>query len=117
MSMLNDESDAMSPDKNSTGICQPQSVKPNLKSYIGTKVILARPMTEHEFLMTVKGKSKEELQQQETQGNGYEVTYEDGYISWSPKGVFEKCYRQISRKEENLIDAAKFSMQNPDTDL
>jgi hypothetical protein len=85
------------------------SVKPNLKSYIGTKVILGRPMTEDEFLITVRGKTKEEVHQQETQGNGYEVTYEDGYVSWSPKGVFERCYREITGQEKGLISTAQIS--------
>lgn len=30
----------------------------------------------------------------ETQ-DGYKVVYEDGYVSWSPKDVFEKAYRKI----------------------
>lgn len=95
----------------STGLSSGQavSVKPNLKSYVGTKVILARPMTEHEFLKTVKGKTDEELRQQETQGNGYEVTYEDNYISWSPKGVFERCYREISQQEGQMVYTANIS--------
>lgn len=44
-----------------------------MKQYIGTKVIMAEP--------------------QEKDGKpGYKVQYEDGYISWSPKDVFEKAY-------------------------
>ena len=27
---------------------------------------------------------------------GYQVFYEDGYVSWSPKDVFEKAYRPIN---------------------
>ncbi len=85
------------------------SVKPNLKSYIGTKVILARPMSETEFLITIKGKPETEVKNQETQGDGYEVTYEDGYISWSPKGVFERCYREITVQEGQMIYTANVS--------
>lgn len=29
-------------------------------------------------------------------GGGYLVQYEDGYLSWSPKQVFEDGYRRIS---------------------
>lgn len=54
------------------------------KSYIGTKVIQARPQLKDE---------KE----------GYKVIYEDGYESWSPKEVFERCYREITEKEKALI--------------
>ena len=70
--------------------------------YIGTKIIRGVPMSEHEFLMQVKGKTQEEVQRQETQGDGYKVTYEDGYVSWSPKRVFEQSYRRISSKEKDL---------------
>ncbi len=95
----------------SSGPSKRLTVKANLKSYIGTKVVLARPMSEDEFLETVKGKTKEEIRMRETQGDGYEVTYEDGYVSWSPKEVFERCYREISGKEEQLIQTASKSWQ------
>lgn len=45
--------------------------------YIGTKVVFAEPMKKD-------GKS------------GYKVRYKDGYISWSPKDVFEEAYRPLS---------------------
>ena len=38
---------------------------------------------------------------------GYAVTYEDGYTSWSPKDVFEKAYKEVGvvadEKEERVI--------------
>lgn len=40
---------------------------------------------------------------------GYRVVYPDGYVSWSPKDVFEKAYMQISG--DNKItqeDVSKF---------
>jgi hypothetical protein len=46
-----------------------------VKQYIGTKIIQAEKQL-HD------GK------------DGYKVLYPDGYISWSPKDVFEKAYRQ-----------------------
>ena len=49
------------------------------KTYIGSKLIDAWP----------KNKDGKE---------GYGVRYEDGYISWSPKDVFEKAYRIIDGK-------------------
>jgi hypothetical protein len=104
--LLREKVSKLTGDPQATGL---SSVKPNLKSYIGTKVILARPMTENEFLKTVKGKTDEELHKQETQGNGYEVTYEDGYVSWSPKAVFERCYREITSQERGLIHTAGIS--------
>ncbi len=48
-----------------------------LETYIGTKIIQAMP-------------------HQHADGrDGYQVVYEDGYTSWSPKDVFEKAYREI----------------------
>jgi len=54
------------------------------KKYIGTKIILATP----------ESKDGEE---------GYKVTYPDGYVSWSPKAVFENAYREITDSEINLL--------------
>ena len=34
---------------------------------------------------------------------GYAVRYEDGYTSWSPKAVFERCYRPITESEVALV--------------
>lgn len=57
-----------------------------MKNYIGVKIVKADP--------------------QEKDGRpGYKVVYPDGYVSWSPKDVFEKAYRIlgcedfINRKE------------------
>jgi hypothetical protein len=47
-----------------------------LKNYIGVKIVKAKP-------------EKKDGQ------DGYEVKYPDGYVSWSPKGVFEKAYRPL----------------------
>ncbi len=30
---------------------------------------------------------------------GYRVKYPDGYVSWSPKEVFEKAYRKLDCKD------------------
>src|SRR5262249_20206790 len=78
--------------------------KPNTTLYVGTKIIKGETMDERTFLKNVKGKTDEELQQQETQGDGYKVTYEDGYVSWSPKRVFEQCYRLLSANEISMIN-------------
>jgi hypothetical protein len=41
-------------------------------------------------------------------GDGYEVTYGDGYKSWTPKDVFDKAYRQIDNLTFGLaIEALK----------
>ena len=55
-----------------------------MKTYIGTKIVQAEP---------------ERKDGQE----GYKVVYEDGYVSWSPKDVFERCYREITDAEVELV--------------
>ena len=69
------------------------------KIYIGTKVIAAEPMRYEEFCVTEKRQSygiAENI-------SGYRVRYEDGYVSWSPKDVFERCYREVTASESNMI--------------
>jgi hypothetical protein len=47
-----------------------------VKNYIGVKIVKAEP--------------------EERNGiPGYKVEYPDNYISWSPKDVFEKAYREL----------------------
>lgn len=49
-----------------------------MEQFIGTKVICA--------------------EEQVKDGNdGYKVVYEDGYVSWSPKEVFEQSYLNLSQ--------------------
>ena len=59
-----------------------------MKQYIGTKTIQAAPMTRDEA-EAMWGRSIGG----ERTGDGYLVTYPDGYESWSPKDVFEAAYR------------------------
>ena len=59
-----------------------------MKRYIGTKIILAAPMTAR--AATVAGHKTEGFPKDTV---GYEVEYEDGYKSWSPPESFEGAYR------------------------
>lgn len=60
-----------------------------MKKYIGTKIIKAEPEMEEGV-------------------EGYKVVYEDGYVSWSPKDVFEKAYRECDNMTFGLaIEALK----------
>lgn len=74
-----------------------------MKQYIGVKVIKARPMTMMEF----NTYAYPDNPRAGSNAEGYLVEYEqdpespnknhtdhDGYISWSPKNVFEKAYKQ-----------------------
>ena len=61
-----------------------------MKKFIGTKVIMADPMTMVEA-QKVLGR---ELKSTTVQEDGYLVEYKDGFKSWSPKSVFEEAYRE-----------------------
>jgi hypothetical protein len=61
-----------------------------MQRYIGTKIIQAEPCYGlHGKPVLVDSAS---LKDGEVLMPGYKVVYEDGYISWSPKDVFEKAY-------------------------
>lgn len=44
------------------------------------------------------------MAEDEARGIGYRVIYPDGYESWSPKEEFERCYREISPEERDLVE-------------
>lgn len=69
------------------------------KLYVGTKLIQAVPMDECTFLSTIKN---QDVANRETRP-GYKVIYPDGYISWSPKDVFETAYREVTDSERELF--------------
>lgn len=74
-----------------------------MKSFIGTKMILARPMKRGEYNVY---RGWDIPQDENPSDEGYLVEYVDGgqanhhkhpgYISWSPKDVFERAYRPSS---------------------
>lgn len=68
----------------------------NLKKYIGTKVVKARPMNEIDAESI--GYARKNSDHHEYR-EGYHVQYTnpDGstYDSWSPKDVFENAYREV----------------------
>lgn len=80
------------------------------KQYIGSKIVKAWPAWRCTFLgskvmyvcldeVIPSGCKAEE---------GYRVEYEDGYLSWSPKEVFEAAYRETTGMSFGLaIEAAK----------
>ena len=80
------------------------------KQYIGTKIVNAWPAWRCTFLGSkvmyvcmdevVPSGCKVEA--------GFRVEYEDGYLSWSPKEVFEAAYRETTGMSFGLaIEAAK----------
>lgn len=70
-----------------------------MKSYLGSKIIQAEPMDECTFLEKIKN---QDVSNRETRA-GYKVIYPDGYVSWSPKEVFEIAYREITEEEQSII--------------
>lgn len=65
--------------------------------YVGTKVILARPMSRGEYNL-FRGWAIP--LNEDPFDAGYLVEYDDGYISWSPQDTFEAAYR----KTGSLVD-------------
>ncbi len=75
-----------------------------LKTYVGAKIIQARPMNKLEFMqLTGKDMPVEVKTDGETE-EGYLVVYPpDRYQSWSPKAVFENAYREVTFGEKQMI--------------
>lgn len=76
-----------------------------MKTYIGTKMIQACPMTRGAYNeyrgWTIPA-------DENPADEGYMVKYSDGYVSWSPKDVFEEAYRPTDNMNFGLaIEAAK----------
>lgn len=63
----------------------------SMSMYIGTKVVMAKPMTMTEA-QKVLGR---EIKPATVEEDGYLVGYKDGYKSWSPKSVFEAAYHEL----------------------
>ena len=69
-----------------------------MKTFIGIKFVNAEPMS----ATVAKGKG---CRVENNNGEGYEVTYEDGYKSWCPKHVFDKANAEV--KNEELAETAR----------
>lgn len=67
-----------------------------MKNYIGVKIVKAEPMTKGEF---EKRKGSVSPLLEKDLAEGYMVKYPDGYVSWSPKDVFETAYRPLDCEE------------------
>ena len=83
-----------------------------MKQYIGSKIVKAWPC----YRIPAIGGRYEYCKLDEVvptcitgqPEDGYRVQYEDGYLSWSPKAVFEKAYRETAGLSFGLaIEAAK----------
>ena len=70
-----------------------------MKTYIGTKIVNAEPMTSG----VAQEKGYKTQKNMSMYANGYVVEYPDGYKSWSPKETFEAAHREVSSSEKKLI--------------
>lgn len=78
-------------------------MNPEMKQYIGTKRINAKPMTRLEYNIF---RGWELPEDEDGSDEGFLVEYVDGgkantdafegYVSWSPSEVFKRAYREIS---------------------
>ena len=86
-----------------------------MKTYIGTKLINARPMTRAEYnayrgwtLPADENGADEGFLVEYLDGGQANDMRHNGYISWSPAGVFERAYRETSCMSFGLaIEAMK----------
>lgn len=65
-----------------------------METYLGVKKIEAEPLLRSTAIRQGLVKNFSETDATLLDEDGYKVVYEDGYISWSPKDVFEKAYRE-----------------------
>lgn len=63
-----------------------------MKTYIGTKIIEAEPMTRGEYNKYKGWTIPEDKNPDDT---GYLVKYSDNYISWSPESAFNEAYSEV----------------------
>lgn len=64
-----------------------------MKNYIGTKQLKAEPLNLGDY--NVK-RGWQIPANEDPLREGYFVEYPDGYVSWSPKEVFEEAYKETS---------------------
>ena len=77
----------------------------DMKQYIGTKIISATPAVRIDGVIYTYDKPIPRSMNRE---EGYKVVYPDGYVSFSPKKVFEEAYRPTDDLSFGLaIEAAK----------
>ena len=73
-----------------------------MEEYIGTKIVKAEPMNLGDY-NNYRGWMIPEDEDPEKEG--YLVKYPDGYVSWSPKEIFEEAY--VKTENNKLAITAK----------
>lgn len=72
-----------------------------MNTYIGTKIIRAKPMTHQQFQRERSAVVAPESDDPPVEG--YLVEYADGYVSWSPKAQFDEAYVLVGDIEGNCL--------------
>lgn len=76
-----------------------------MQKYLGVKLIEAEPLNLGDYN---KLRGWDIPANEEPKTEGYKVVYPDGYVSWSPKPVFEEAYRQTQNLTFGLaVEALK----------
>lgn len=89
---------------------QPTKHLSESKTYVGQKVVYAKPMSRGAYCVSRDWAVPDE---ENAEDEGYIIEYpdSDGYITWSPKDVFERSYFEIgsfpAKQETNFIDRLK----------
>ncbi len=85
-----------------------------MQKYIGTKMIQAEPAYRYwmedgeKVIVAHDDENPKKVNDAIACDDGYKVVYPDGYVSWSPKEVFEEAYRLTDGMSFGLaIEAAK----------
>lgn len=85
-----------------------------MKQYIGVKMVQAEPAYRYwletgQMVFVAHDEDKPRIVEKATAcDDGYKIRYPDGYVSWSPKDVFEEAYRQADAMNFGLaLEAAK----------
>lgn len=80
-----------------------------MEKYLGVKLIEAEPLSLGDYN---KRRGWTIPENEDPAKEGYYVVYPDGYVSWSPKGIFEEAYRKTDRLSFGLaIEALKKGMK------
>lgn len=76
-----------------------------MNTYIGCKMVEAEPMTRGAYNQ-LRGWKLPERENPEDQG--YLVKYDDNYISWSPKDIFEKQHFMLMSDKQELLESLSY---------
>jgi hypothetical protein len=75
-----------------------------MKTYIGSKILQAEPLTLGDYNQRRGWKIPSD---ENPLAPGYFLRYPDGYVSWTPKAVFEEAYRPVNPGEAAMMPREK----------